>query len=126
MEVIQKYFDHLAQNPERVDSLLIWTLCTVFCWFWLIRYRERLITGLEGDNKLWEGGEQFVWLMQMITPPLVFYFLCFVPDQRIYTLTLVAIIILFTVGGRWLLMYGAMITGKAKIEDVKAEETKQQ
>ncbi len=126
MEVITKYFDHLAQNPERIDSLLIWTLCTAFCWFWLIRYRERLITGLEGDNKLWEGGEQFVWLMQMITPPLIFYFLCFVPEQRIYTLILVGVIVLFAVGGRWMLVYGLVGAGKATVNDLKSEESKPQ
>lgn len=122
MQLLNKYLDHLAQNPERVDSLLIWTLCTLFCWAWLIIYRERMIKGLEGDNKIWEGGEQFIWLMQLITPPLVFFFLCFVPDQRIYTLILVGGIVIFAVGGRWLLVYGLVGAGKASVSDLKSEE----
>lgn len=122
MNVIAKYFEHLASNPERIDSLLIWFVCVAFCWFWLVKYRERLITGLEGENKLWEGGEQFVWLMQLMTPPIVFYFLCFVPDSRIYVLIVISGIIAFTVGGRWLLLYGLTAAGKASVKDLQDEE----
>lgn len=126
--VVTKYFDHLAQNPERIDALLIWTVCVFFCWFWLIKYRERLIAGLEGDNKLWEGGEQFVWLFQMITPPVVFYFLCFVPDQRVYVLVILAVLIAFVVGGRWLLEYLLVLKTGGTVKDLNEikEETKPQ
>lgn len=123
MNVLDKYFEHLAQNPERIDNMLIFFVCTLFCWFWLIKYRERIILGLEGGNKLWESGEQVIWLMQMIVPPVIFYFLCFVPDSRIYILVLIAGIVLYAVGGRWLLEYGLVLKSGGSIKDLKEADT---
>lgn len=39
MNVFEKYFEHLATNPERIDNLTMWFVCTLFIWFWMVKYR---------------------------------------------------------------------------------------
>lgn len=71
MKIIDSYLDHLAANPERIDSILQWTFCTTFVWIVLLIYRERILTGLEGKNMLFESGEVIAFTA----------ILCFVPTQ---------------------------------------------
>lgn len=73
MNLIESYFNHLAQNPERIDSLLMWTVCTFICWVVIFFYRKIIITGLSGSNQLFESAEVVIFIMLWLFPPVVFY-----------------------------------------------------
>lgn len=101
MNVFQSYFHHLAESPERIDSLLMWFVCTVFLWFWMLRYRERSIKGQEGENGLWEGGEQTTYWANFAFWPVVFYVLFFT-EYKLHALFSVLGIIAYQISGRYI------------------------
>lgn len=125
MELINKYFDHLASTPERIDGLLMWTICTAFVWFWIIKYRERAIKGMEGSNLFWEGHEQVIYWALMSVWPVVFKaaFLSDVPTAVWY---FEGGLIGFALFGRSILDYGLAFLGRAPIKTEVKEETKPQ
>lgn len=121
MNVIEKYFDHLATNPERIDSLTMWFICTAFVWFWMIMYRERSIAGMEGSNKFWEGHEQVIYWALMSVWPVVF-FAAFIKDIPSAVWYFEGGVIGTALFGRSILDYGLAFLGRAPIK--KEEEVK--
>src|SRR5688572_22233527 len=72
MNVFESYFHNLTENPERVDSLLMWTICTVILWILMHSNRFEMIRGMKGVNALWEGGEQVTYYSLWAFVPILF------------------------------------------------------
>lgn len=125
MNIFESYFNHLASNPERIDNLLMWFVCTTFIWFWMIKFRERAITGMEGSNKFWEGHEQVIYWAIMAIWPIVFK-AAFISDIPTLVWYFFGGMIGFALFGRSILDYGLAFLGKAplKKEDLSKEEPK--
>lgn len=83
---MEKIFDSWVtnhfSNAERFDGLLMWTVCTAFIWFWMVKLRKIAIDGMRGSNLFWEGHEQVIYFGIMMLPPVVFKasFISNVPD----------------------------------------------
>ena len=126
MNVIEKYFDHLATNPERIDSLTMWFICTVFVWFWMIKYRERAIKGMEGSNAFWEGHEQVIYWAVMAVWPIVFK-AAFISDNPIAVWYFMGSLIGFALLGRSVLDYALAFFGRTPVKqnepDIKTTTT---
>lgn len=51
MNVIKKYLEHLAKDPERIDSMLMWSFCTIIIWIVIWVNREKFLKGLAADGR---------------------------------------------------------------------------
>lgn len=70
-DLFYSYIENLAHNPERVDSMFQWTVCVVVMWFTLFKFRERILSGLEGANNKLEAGEIVILVSVLLFPPIV-------------------------------------------------------
>lgn len=106
--MIEKLFDSFLinhfTNAERFDGLIMWTICTVFVWYWMIKLRGIALKGSEGVNGFWESYEQIVYWCMMMMPPIVFK-AAFVSDVPVNLWYMLAGIILFALFGRGVLDY---------------------
>jgi len=125
--VADGYIHHLARNPERVDSLLMWVVCTAFCWIVIMLYRREIIKGLEGKNLLFEAAEIVTFVTVLCLPPTLFYILLFKgtePNQK-FALLFEGGLIAVCLYGRyifdWALAYKA---GLDHVNVTRAEEDK--
>lgn len=119
--VVESYFYHLAKTPERIDGLLMWTVCTLFIWFWMVRFKERAIKGMEGSNAYWEGSEQVVYWSIFAMWPIIFY-AAFIKDIPIAVWYFLAFLIGFALLGRSVLDYGLAFLGRAPIAKETVKE----
>lgn len=115
MNVFESYLHHLAESPERIDGLLMWTICTIFVWFWMIKYRERAIRGMENLNMFWEGHEQVIYWAIMAVWPIVFK-AAFISDVPIAVWYFMGGLIGFALLGRSILDYGLAFLGRAPVK----------
>lgn len=67
------YFQHLIDNPERMDAIGLWTATVGVTYLALYKKQLVIIEGLKGDNKLLEGAETLLWMLFWMTPPIVSY-----------------------------------------------------
>lgn len=72
VSIIRAYFKYLESNPGRIDSIFQWTLCTFVAWFFIWKYRNRIIQGMEGMNLLFESGEVIAFISIVCFPPTLF------------------------------------------------------
>ena len=122
---MDKYFAYLGQNPGRIDGIIMWFLCTSFIWFWVIKYRERAIKGMEGTNSFWEGHEQVIYWAIMCVWPVVFY-AAFIKDIPVSVWYFMGGLIGFALLGRSILDYGLAFLGRAPVKpepEAKASTT---
>ena len=117
MEVIKSYFNHLSQTPERIDSLLLWTLCTFVCWSVLVVYRKSILKGLEGVNMLFEGGEIVTFIALWCFPPGIFYVLFFT-ENYMRSVYIVDGIAAYQITGRYIFDWALAIRTGSKITEV--------
>lgn len=125
MKLINGYFDHLAESPERIDGLLMWTLCTFFLWFWQVKFRERAVRGMEGTNLFWEGHEQTIYWSLMAMWPIVFK-AAFIANVTTEVWYFVAFLMGFSLLGRSVLDYALAFLGRSPVpkkEDSTVEIT---
>lgn len=117
--MIERLFDSFLINhftdAKRFDGLIMWTVCTIFVWFWMVKLRGIALKGVEGENGFWESHEQIVYWALMMIPPIVFRaaFLEDVPENVWYFL---AVIILFALFGRGVLDYILAFFGRAPVK----------
>lgn len=123
MSVFESYLHHLAESPERIDGLSMWLVCTSFVWFWMIKYRERAIKGMEGSNTFWEGHEQVIYWAVMSVWPVVFY-ASFIKDVPTAVWYFEAAVIGAALFGRSILDYGLAFLGRAPIKKDESEVNK--
>lgn len=106
--MIEKLFDSFITNHftdvARFDGLIMWTVCTFFIWFWMVKLRGIALKGMEGSNLFWEGHEQIIYWVIMMVPPIVFK-AAFVSDVPLYVWFFMAGIIAFALLGRSFLEY---------------------
>ena len=122
MDVINSYLKHLAQTPERIDSLLMWTICTLVAWAILYKYRERMIKGMEGINFLFDGGEVVTYIALWMFPPILLY-VAFFKDYLI-ALYIVSAIMIYQITGRYIFDWALAIRTGGKITEPEKTEVK--
>ncbi len=123
---LESYLHHLATDPERVDSMWMWTVCTLVLWFLLWKYRERVISGLEGTNLLWEGGEQVTFFTLWAFFPILFRVAFFKESSttQLLSLYITAGIMIYQITGRYIFDFAlALKAGLSSIPE-KAKEGK--
>lgn len=117
-KAVDAYLAYLAAHPERIDANLQWTFCTVVVWLIIWKFRERILTGMEGANKFLEGNETIVFITLFTTPPLLFYVMFFFVDEGMKILAMWACVGIeaYTVTGRYIFDWGlAFITRQSKV-----------
>ncbi|HMJ67576.1 MAG TPA: hypothetical protein VK508_01710 [Cyclobacteriaceae bacterium] len=113
MKFFHAYFQHLAENPERADSLLLTSICTVVLWILMFRMKQRMIKGMEGLNLLWEGGEQVTFYSLIAFIPILFRTAYF-PDAsatQMIALYIVTGLIAYQVFGRYIFDWALAFKG---------------
>lgn len=117
--MIEKLFDSFLlnhfTNAERFDGLVMWTACTIFVWFWMVKLRGIALKGGEGANGFWESHEQIVYWVLMMIPPIVFK-AAFLSDVPLYVWYFLAGIILFALFGRGVLDYILAFFGRNPVK----------
>ncbi len=127
VSILKSYFTHLANSPERIDSLLMWTVCTIFAWAVMVVYRERIVRGLEGLNQLFEGGEFVVLVAVVCFPPILFNVAFFkaVEMYQWYALLFEGGILGYALMGRYIFDWAlAFKTGQSSVPKVDKDEEK--
>lgn len=84
-KILNNYLDNLARNPERLDSLLMFTGCTLITWLIVLRLRDKFLPGLAGDGKHpgdtspdnLDAREQILFIFYFIGPTSIWYVLFF-------------------------------------------------
>lgn len=109
----ESYLNHLATSPERVDSLWMWTLCTFMIWILLWKFRERMITGLEALNLLWEGGEQVTYFTFWAFFPILFRIGFFKDSStsQMMALYITGGIMIYQITGRYIFDFALALKG---------------
>lgn len=117
--MIEKLFDAFLINhftdAERFDGLVMWTVCTFFVWYWMVKLRGIALRGGEGVNGFWESHEQIIYWSIMMIPPIVFK-AAFVSDVSLYVWYFLAGIILFALFGRGVLDYILAFFGRNPVK----------
>jgi hypothetical protein len=120
-EGLMNYFDHL--KPDDISHLTLWTFATVVVWFILWKFRERILSGLEGENGKLEGSETAIFLGLWMCPPIVFYILFF--QNGTYALIFEAFVMGYALTGRFIFDWALAIkNGQSKVEKVVDPEIK--
>lgn len=126
---IDSYLNHLATNPERVDSLWMWTICTLTVWFLLWKFRDRMITGLEamGGNNAWDGGEQVTYFTFWAFFPILFRIAFFKESSatQMWGLWITGGIMVYQITGRYIFDFAlAFKNGLSSVPEKKDEGEK--
>jgi len=128
--LFRSYFYHLAKTPDEITAIIKWTVCTLFVWFMLFRYRERAIKGMEGTNLFWEGGEQVTYFTFYAFFPILFHIGFFekTAEHSMVALYITSGIMVYQVTGRCLFDWAlAFRTGKSTVTEtgtyLKEEKT---
>lgn len=115
MSFMQKYFEYLGKNPGRIDGIIMWFLCTAFIWFWMVKFRERAIKGMEGSNLFWEGHEQVIYWATMAVWPIVFK-AAFISDNPLWVWYFLGFVIGFALFGTKLADYILAFFGSREVK----------
>ncbi len=117
--MIERLFDSFLinhfTNADRFDGLIMWTVCTAFVWYWMVKLRGIALKGLEGENLFWEGSEQIIYWVLMMVPPIVFK-AAFVSDVPLYVWYFLGGIVLFALFGRGVLDYILAFFGRTAVK----------
>ncbi len=127
LRLIDSYLNNLANNPERVDSMVQWTICVVALWFIIWKFRERILSGLEGENVKLEAGETVIFVALLLFPPIVCNVAFFKNTQgvQLYALWAECGILGYALMGRFIFDWAlAFITRSPKVEQVVDPEVK--
>ena len=88
-----------------------------FVYFNLLRLRPTMIEGAKGVNGLFESNEQVIYLLNWVWPGILSYAAFFNAEFNVCVWGLIASIIGYTIGGRWLFEWAlAFKTGKSSVE----------
>ena len=109
MDFFSNYF-----KPELMEGRVMWIISTFFVWFWMVRYRERAIKGLENSNLFWEGHEQVIYWALMSMPPILFK-AAFISDVPVAVWYFEGGLVGFALFGRSILDYGLAFLGRTPV-----------
>jgi len=137
MNIIEKYLQHLAENPERIDSLLQWSFCTLVIWFVIWKFREKFLIGLAGDGRHpgevgtdnLDAREIIIFIFLFIPPPIIFNVAFFHNVETWQQIAMWAAIapLYYQVFGRFIFDWAlAFKSGASKVPDAPKEEVKPQ
>jgi hypothetical protein len=113
MKVLEGYFNLLSTSPDRIDSLLMWSVCTTVLWIMMYRNKERMIKGMEGANLLWEGGEQVTYYSLVSFIPIIFRTAFFKESStaQLIALYIITGLIAYQVFGRYIFDWALALKG---------------
>lgn len=120
IRLINSYFEYLATHPDKVNSILLWTMTMAVVWFMQFRYRVKMIDGMSGDNKLFEAAEQVAWILNWVWPPIVCYSAFFNVELSNWIWYFTFGCIAYTLGGRWLFQW--VLALRAGSTEVKTDQ----
>jgi len=129
LKVTETYLNYLANHPELINSIILWNITMFFVYVNLIKLRPTMIDGAKGVNGLFEANEQVIYVLNWIWPGILSYAAFFSAEFDVWVWGLIASMIGYTIGGRWLFEWAlAFKTGKSTVEsssiEVKTETTK--
>jgi len=117
-ELLLSYLKYLETHPEAVHSILLWNITMVFVYWNLIKLRPQMVEGAKSDNRLFESNEQIIYILNWVWPGSVSYLVFFNVTPNGWTVSLLAGMIAYTIGGRWLFQWAlAFKNGISKVED---------
>lgn len=88
-----------------------------FMYFNLLRLKPVMVEGAKGVNGLFESNEQVIYLLNWVWPGILSYAAFFNAEFNVWVWGLIASIIGYTIGGRWLFEWAlAFKTGKSSVE----------
>ena len=117
-DLIETYLKYLENHPEEINSIILWNLTMSFVYYVLIKYRNQMLEGAKSGNKLFESNEQVIFLLNMVWPGFLSYSVYFSKPIDGWSMSLVAGIIGYTIGGRWIFEWAlAFKSGKSKVEE---------
>ena len=93
----------------------MWVVCTSFVWFWMIKYRERAIKGMEGSDGFWAGHEQVIYWSTLATWPIVFK-AAFIADSPLWVWYFLGFAIGFALFGTKLADYILAFFGRREVK----------
>jgi uncharacterized integral membrane protein len=124
-KIIESYFSYLSQNPIIINSIFQWTLCTLVVWFVEFKYRDRIVSGLEGINKMFESAEVVIFIVCVMFPPIVFHSVFFNLPFSEWNWYFIIGVIAFAMGGRWIFEWVlALKTGQSSVHESTKEVIK--
>lgn len=126
-ELIRKYTEFLANHPEAVISIQVFTVVMVCYYIVLFMYRKVMIEGSKGTNGILEVSEQYSYMGLWFIPPVVVFSGIFKYDLPTPMWYFIGAYVAFVLGGRWLFMWAlAWKAGKTEVTETKTtvkEET---
>jgi hypothetical protein len=101
-KIIESYFSNLALNPERLDSMFLWTVTSIIITVVLIKYSKQMVNGLMGKNTLWESPEIVIYLLCWLFPYILNYAAFFKATLPDWVWWFMSAGIAYALMGRWI------------------------
>lgn len=125
INLLTKYFENLANNPERIDAIYLWTLSTFVVWTVMVVYRKKMIEGASGDNGFFETAEQVTYIMTWMFPAITFYSVYFKVELSSWVWYFMTGVTAYAIGGRWIFEWVlALRSGSSKVDDTGVQDQK--
>lgn len=117
IQLFETYLAYLASHPDLINSIILWNITMAFVYFNLLRLKPVMVEGAKGVNGLFESNEQVIYLLNWVWPGILSYAAFFNAEFNVWVWGLIASIIGYTIGGRWLFEWAlAFKTGKSSVE----------
>ncbi len=125
MKLVDTYIEYLSKNANLVHGFFFMVVFTLFVWFVTWKFRERIIKGLEGENKIFQAGEVVIFVTIWCTPPILFY-IVFFTEKYLYGLLFLAGVLGYALMGRYLFDWAlAFKSGKSEVIQIVDPEQKE-
>lgn len=119
-ELLTTYLKYLTAHPERVDSIILWSVTMTLVYVTLFVLRSTMVEGSKGPNKLMDANEQVMYLLNWVWPPIVCYSVFFKDPLNVWVWAFLLGVIGYAIGGRWIFEWAlAFKTGKSSVEQTK-------
>ena len=119
MKLIDAYLDHLAQNPNEVHAIILWTVVNAIAFYIKFKSRKDAIEGSKGADHLWEAPEYLVYIISWVVNPVTTFVIFFqVQSMIFYAWIVIGGTLAYTIGGRWIFeWFLAFKSGASKVDD---------
>lgn len=116
MRFINSYLEYLATHPDKVNSIILWTVTVGVIWFLMFRLKRVMVQGATGVDGLLQLAEQIGYIVLWLLTPIISYFAYFKESES--TLYFLGAVVAYTIGGRWLFQWAlAFRSGKTTVEE---------
>lgn len=113
---IESYFEYLATHPDKVNSIILWTITVGVIWLLMFLLKPVMVEGAKGADKLFQLAEQIGYIVLWLLTPIISYFAYFKDSES--TLYFLGAVVAYTIGGRWLFQWAlAFRSGKTTVEE---------